>query len=325
MNKYNISNYEIDTQKKIGFGPYSSVYQAKNINNKNNILAIKKIVLSNLDNIFSQMLKDEISIMNIIKNNPHPNIVKCYDIIHTIDAVYIVMEYCENGNLSSILGKPMTERKSKFYFKQMVNALLYLDKHKIMHRDIKPKNILLSNNYTSLKLCDFGFAKTINNKKMSTICGSPLYMAPEILNDKTYNDSIDIWAIGIILYELLFGNHPFYKSKNLVDLRDDILNTNINIPPTNLKIRYKLNADCIALVKSLLNKNDNTRIKINDINNHSWFKDYNHDEHIKYLSIDKYESDSDDTSDSDINDSQILGVSSNSYDCINDSEVFEMD
>ena len=203
----------IYNRKPIGKGSFSVVYLGKNkITNKE--VAIKKISISFDDNVAVEHIDSEIKIMR--KTN-HPNIVKLYDHLYDRDGnIYLIMEYCEKGNLSNLLnGKPLKEKYAQKFMRQIVNALEYLFINKIIHRDIKPQNIMVTNDNV-LKLSDFGFAKFFKDDiddMSKTICGSPIYMAPEIIMCKTYSNKIDLWSIGVILYEMIIGKPP-YRANN---------------------------------------------------------------------------------------------------------------
>ncbi|QKF93626.1 serine/threonine-protein kinase [Fadolivirus algeromassiliense] len=280
-----IGNYKFTRTKEseLGRGSFSTVYlgfydgpDTPNIKNTTKV-AIKIIKLINLTTKAHEVLNDEISIMNMIKDNPHPNIVGCYDVIQSSNELYIVMEFCDSGDLGSILKKPIAERFAQFYFCQLANGLRYLDKHKIIHRDIKPKNILLTNSRKVLKIADFGFAKKIKNQSLhDTICGSPLFMAPEIMNSNRYNNQTDLWSIGMILYVMLYGNHPFANCKSLQDLKDSLSKTMIEIPPSNTKNK-NVSDECLELLNQLLQKKVDQRIHWDDFFEHPWVKKYQYE------------------------------------------------
>lgn len=279
---YRIGCYEINKNNKLGTGTYSTVYAGismdqetnRKYNIKDGIVAIKKISLLNISEKTSKMIKEEISIMERIKKNPHPNIITCIDIIEDTDTVYIVMEYCDSGDLNKLLGTPIKEDVVKFYFKQIVEGLVYMTENKIIHRDIKPKNILLTNNKTCIKICDFGLAKGFKDglTRALTVCGSPLYMAPEILGEKSYSIGVDIWSIGMILHEMLFGYHPFYKCKDINELKTSVMNNSTIISP---KKKYQLSDNCLDLISKLLEKEETKRINLKDIGSHSWIYNCN--------------------------------------------------
>jgi len=266
-----IGKYTLQKNILLGSGSFSKVYQGT-YNDK--LLAIKIIKINRLTKKALSIIDNEIKIMNIIKNDPHPNIVECYDIIKTDRRVYIILEYCDSKDLLSIMIKPIKELYTQFYFSQLVNGLKYLDKKNIIHRDIKPKNILLTNNRKVLKIADFGFAIVSKIDDLhDTICGSPLYMAPEITSTNAYNAQTDLWSIGMILYEMLYGHHPYHKCKTREDLKYRIDNTEIMIPPKDNK-NTDISDECICLLRSLLQKNVRYRIKWDQFFKHDWITKY---------------------------------------------------
>lgn len=274
---YKVSCYEIYKSNKLGKGNYSEVFlgkcldaeKIKKYNISDGLVAIKKINASNLTKNSNKKIRGEIEVMEIIKNNPHPNIVECYDIIDDIDTIYIVMEYCTDGDLNKYLGCPISENKAKLYFTQIVNGLIYLYENNIIHRDLKPKNILLSDDKKKVKLCDFGLSKiTSGLPRINTICGSPLYMAPEILNQKEYDNKIDMWSVGIILYEMLFGFNPLIYCKDIEELKTYVNNNQIIIPPLDFK--GNISKDCINVLKLLLEKFNKNRLGATDILQQDW-------------------------------------------------------
>lgn len=261
-----IKKYYLNKERVLGSGRYSKVYMGYNINTKKPC-AIKKIYLNT--DIKISYLRKEIEIMNNIKNNPHPNIVKCLDIYEEEDLVYIVLEYCNCGDLSKLIKMPIQEKFVKFYFRQFNDGIQYLRNNNLYHRDLKPKNILITDNFKKLKIADFGLADYIKDNK--SICGSPLYMAPELLNKIGYSDKTDLWSIGLILYEMLYGVHPYHKCKKYSDLLEYNNNNIINIPP-NLNSNIKISISCINLLRSLLKKKTSERITWDNFIKHNWFK-----------------------------------------------------
>jgi len=240
----------------------------------NQKVAIKIMKTNSMTPKARSILDDEISVMELIKRNPHPNIVGCYDIINTSHETLLILEYCDSGDLKTILKKPIKEKFAQFYFCQLANGLKYLSYHNIIHRDIKPKNILLTDNRKILKIADFGFATNFKTQSLhETMCGSPMYMAPEIMNNNMYNNQTDLWSIGMILYEMLFGIHPYNECHTFPELKDTIANTDIEIPPTNTKNK-SISEDCINLLKQLLQKKVQCRITWDDFFENPWVKSY---------------------------------------------------
>lgn len=275
-----VGDYEIYKDSLLGKGAFSQVYLSKYVGDgtryigQDKRVAIKIIDTSDLKEEAVKIIEDEIEIMDFIKENPHPNIVECYDTIRTDSKIYIVMEFCDSGNLRSIIKKPIREKWIQFYFSQLANGLKYLDHNCIMHRDLKPRNILLTNRRKFLKIADFGFARRSRNESLyDTMCGSPLYMAPEIMRKDYYNKQTDLWSIGMILFEMLYGFHPYHSCKKFEQLQDKINETEVKIPPDNCRNK-DVSEDCLTLLKSLLQKDYRNRITWDDFFENPWINLY---------------------------------------------------
>jgi serine/threonine protein kinase len=311
--------YKINNIRPLGKGHYSQVYSGININNKSKV-AIKVININKLSKDEYNFIKKETIIVKKLmeSNNYHENIVKYYDIITTKMNIYIVMELCNNGSLNTILIKPLKKRYYTYYYSQILNGLVFLHNLGIIHSDIKPDNILLCHNYSTIKICDFGFSKLIDNKKNSkkefkVSCGSPIYMAPEIINGDKCNDKIDLWASGLILYEMIYSEHPCSGLNNM---------DSISFVVNNILIKKKNNIDIddegIKILKKILNHSNRKRINIDEIINSNWLNNnYFNDLDIKFnfkLSNIFYESNRRSMSLSDINifDDKIKSNSSHS-------------
>lgn len=239
-------------------------------NQGGHLVAIKKIIKSTLSTRGLSMLTSEIEIIKEMITHNHNNIVKCYDVIDDIDVIYIIMEYCVNGDFSSLLNKKQMKYDFiKYYFGQIVNALKYLNDNNIIHRDIKPKNILVTNGYKTIKLCDFGFARhSTGIKRIMTMCGSPLYMAPEIYQKIGYSQSVDVWSLGLILYEMLFGYHPLEHCIDPKKIAQSVINDDITIP-----FRSDVDDRPIELLKLMLKRTEKDRININEIFQNEWINE----------------------------------------------------
>lgn len=139
--------------------------------------------------------------------------------LRTSNNVYLVYEFCNGGTLEDQIKKKkhLSEQESIVVFKQILNAFKTLFLENILHRDLKPSNILLDNGV--IKVADFGFCKTLLNAQdlTQTMVGSPIYMAPEILKGCIYNMKADIWSMGVVLFEMLFGYCP-YEDKTIASL-----------------------------------------------------------------------------------------------------------
>jgi serine/threonine protein kinase len=284
-------NQYVISDKKIGSGSFSKVYLGHNENTGEQV-AIKKI---SIHKIKQQILEKIVLELTILKEIDHPNIVKCYDIHRTDTAWYIIMEFCDAGTLDNVIKScqaisdpNLKEKTICYYLSQLKDALECIRKKKIIHRDLKPTNILLKSNPAlngvngstyelTLKLADFGFARKVTEEEgelIKTICGSPLYMAPELLNDQHYHIKADLWSFGVIMYQLLFGHHPMDTAFNISELRKKIKNKQINFHVHDHNKNFSYSLECIDLVSNLLEKNPIKRYDWQDLFFHQWFSDF---------------------------------------------------
>jgi serine/threonine protein kinase len=251
--------------KTIGRGAFSKVY--KGYNTETNETVAIKIVEKQSKTGFAQRIYEEVK---LCKKLHHENIVKLYSFIVDDDNFYFIMEYCAGGDLSMLIKKTrILEETAKIYMIQLAEALKYLKNNNILHRDLKPQNILLTADLSIIKLTDFNFARElIDNDLAQTICGSPLYMAPEVLenNDNQspgYTSKSDLWSAGLILYEMIIGTSPFGDSQNIVDLINKIKTR--NVPYNNC-----MSSDCNDLVQGLLVRDPVHRLTWESFFKHSW-------------------------------------------------------
>lgn len=191
------------------------------------VKVIDKKIFSNAYNV--KNIQSEIDIM---KKVSHDNIVRLHDIYQTANNMYIVTEFCQDGDLFKLLQKrkKIPESEAKGFLKDIMNGAKYLHKNGIIHRDLKPANILLKNGVC--KLSDFGFAKSLNSEEavMKSIVGTPLYMSPQILKKGKYTTKSDLWSIGLIYYEMLHGRTP-WPAQNQIELINGIYNKKIAFSP----------------------------------------------------------------------------------------------
>jgi serine/threonine protein kinase len=267
----------------IGKGSFASVYLGQDRNKKQ--VAIKKINIAKISIHLLHKFKLE---MDIVKTLNHINIVKTHETFKTINNIYIVMEYCNNETLFEYIKEnyKYTVDKEKNVLKiinQIKNAFEYLYELNIFHRDLKPKNILIhkqSETILIVKIADFGFAKIFDKEYFSddgycnlenTFCGTPLYMAPEILLNNKFNIKCDLWSIGVIMYEMLYGYVPYDKPRNMNELKKMIKTQSISFPSRYAYFSYNYSENVIALVKILLHIDPIKRIDWIDFFDHDAF------------------------------------------------------
>ena len=240
------------------------------------LVAIKSI---NKSKIISERQKSKIkietSIMKTLSSSDY--IVKMFETYETEKHICIVMEYICAGDLLSYIRKrsKLTEPIAKYIFKQIILGIQHIHNNRIVHRDIKLDNILIDLD-NKIKICDFGVSKRVNNnEKMFEQCGTPTYIAPEILKGKGYEGyKVDIWSAGVVLYAMLSGTVPF-KGNNIHELHQLILKGDY-IPLNDIS------QDAAHLIKSILEIEPKKRISIHQILSHPWLIDVNIDNNLNY-------------------------------------------
>ena len=249
---------EYNIEGTIGEGNYGKVKYATHVITKQPV-AIKFINKNRLIRAGdSERIKNEMKIITCLN---HPNILKAYEIFEDDLYYYIVMERPEKGDLFNYICNKgrLTLDEATFIYYQIVNAVSYLQKQKIVHRDLKPENILLTEDLI-VKIGDFGLSKYYksNNIRLSTVCGSPCYSAPEMLRGNKYKPwPIDIWGIGVILYCMVCGALPFEDERE-DDLIRKVIQCNYNCP-------YYINSNVRSLFKRILCSNPNDRITMEEL------------------------------------------------------------
>jgi len=214
--------YEI-TPKLLGTGNFSQVKKGITKGTKEQV-AIKIIDKKRVKHK-PEMLSNEVEILIKID---HKNVIKLLDLFDTNDFLYLVMELVTGGELFDriVERESYSEADAKEVMRQLLNAIQYIHAHDIVHRDLKPENLLLEteDNDVNIKLSDFGLSKIYDSEfLMKTACGTPGYVAPEILSASPYGPAVDMWSAGVICYILLCGYPPFYNDNDAI-LFESILN-----------------------------------------------------------------------------------------------------
>ena len=252
---------------ELGSGSFGKVYKVIK-NDTKHVYAIKQLNKQFLIN--QKQIKYAIGECKILRYLRHPFIISMSYAFQTPKNLYMVLELCPNGDLMTHLSERsrFAESVAKFYIAETILAVEYLHSLDIVYRDLKPENILLDR-AGHIRLADFGLAKeNVNplNPAMS-FCGSPAYLAPEMLSKSGSEKSADVYGIGAILYELLTGLPPFY-SDNIKELFRNIRNGMLQFPKT-------VRADAQDLMRKLMNKDPTKRPSISQVKHHLFFRDIN--------------------------------------------------
>lgn len=238
--------------KRLGLGSSSCVHLIKYINS-DNLYALKKV--SEKD-----CLKYENEINVLLKLN-HPNIIKIYKYYITHDGYNIIMQYARCGSLENLINKKKIKNNKfdnedlKIIILSITNGIGYLHENNIIHCDLKPANILLFGNKI-IKITDFGVSKFSNTTLHKTTIGTPYYMAPEVYKGKGFDNKIDYWSLGVLIYELIVFEKPFIEN-NIYQLMIKILNVDYQL----IRVKYKFQ----ILVDNLLKYNPKERYNYENI------------------------------------------------------------
>ena len=279
-----LKNYEI--LGKLGQGTFGSVYKVKN-RSTNKVYALKQILLSGANKKEIDSVKNE---AKYLSNINHKNIVNYCGSYEDGKYFNIFMEYCEGSDLKKLINDykshnhPIPKYMINYIFKSITNGIKEIHKNKLIHRDLKPENILITNDF-DIKIGDFGISKQLNSisQYAKTQAGTLLYMAPEVISEDFYNNKVDIWSLGCILYELCSLKFCF-DSNSLKTLIDKILYENPE------KINTKIYGEKLEkIINLLLKKNYKERPDINELDKLLNETDIEKEEKTRFLK-EKYES-----------------------------------
>lgn len=261
-----------DFGKLIGRGAYSEVFIARD-KQRNELCAVKVLERSNSEH--AKLIDRELAVLRLLN---HQNIVQIYDIFDSARETYVVMEYLAGGELLDLITESdhLSEKNSKQVIREVLQAVQYLHARGIVHRDVKPENILCVNRAWPLrvKLTDFGLSKMVGSAEdgtervMRSQCGTAYYLAPEIANNLAYAKPVDLWASGVVLYVMLAGKFPFYGDSDEKFMRR--LRGGVKFPE---KEWSGISADAKALVRGLLDPKPETRLTATQALQHRWLMD----------------------------------------------------
>ncbi|XP_017291169.1 serine/threonine-protein kinase D1 [Kryptolebias marmoratus] len=264
------SVYQIFPDEVLGSGQFGIVYGGKHRKSGRDV-AIKIIDKLRFPTKQESQLRNEVAILQSLH---HPGVVNLECMFETPERVFVVMEKLHGDMLEMILSSEkgrLPERITKFLVTQILVALRHLHFKNIVHCDLKPENVLLASadSFPQVKLCDFGFARIIGEKSFRrSVVGTPAYLAPEVLRNKGYNRSLDMWSVGVIIYVSLSGTFPFNEDE---DINDQIQNAAFMYPPHPWK---KISQEAIDLINNLLQVKMRKRYSVDKTLSHPWLQDY---------------------------------------------------
>lgn len=263
--KYSLTDFQI--LRTLGTGSFGRVHLIRSNHNGRfyALKALKKHTVVKLKQV--EHTNDERRMLSIVS---HPFLIRMWGTFQDSQHVFMVMDYIEGGELFSLLRKSQRfpNPVAKFYAAEVCLALEYLHSKDIIYRDLKPENILLDKN-GHIKITDFGFAKYVPDVTY-TLCGTPDYIAPEVVSTKPYNKSVDWWSFGILIYEMLAGYTPFYDA-NTMKTYEHILNSELKFPsffhPDVQDLLSKL------ITRDLSKRLGNLQNGSEDVKAHPWFSE----------------------------------------------------
>lgn len=262
--KYSLGDF--DVLRTLGTGSFGRVHLVQSKHNQRfyAVKVLKKHQVVKMKQV--EHTNDERSMLQEVK---HPFLITLWGTFQDSRNLYMVMDFVEGGELFSLLRKSQRfpNPVAKFYAAEVTLALEYLHHRDIIYRDLKPENLLLDR-HGHLKITDFGFAKKVSDITW-TLCGTPDYLAPEVVSSKGYNKSVDWWSLGILIFEMLCGYTPFWDSGSPMKIYENILKGRVRYPPY-------IHPDAQDLLQRLITADLTKRLGnlhggADGIKNHPWF------------------------------------------------------
>jgi serine/threonine protein kinase len=260
--KWKLSDFDIG--KPLGRGKFGCVYLARE-KNTHYLCALKVLFKSQLSKAgVEHQLRREIEIQSHLR---HPNILRLYGYFYDENRVYLILEYAGKGELYKALQKEgkFSEEKTSRYVAMLADALHYCHQKHVIHRDIKPENLLLGVK-GDLKIADFGWSVHAPNNRRQTLCGTLDYLPPEMIEGKDHDSNVDVWSLGVLMYEFLVGSPPF-EAPGHTETYNRISTVDLKFPPY-------ISEDAKDLMNRLLVKNPKDRMPLEQCLAHPFITKY---------------------------------------------------
>ncbi|CAI5490060.1 unnamed protein product [Closterium sp. Naga37s-1] len=257
---------DFDIGRPLGRGKFGSVYLAREKKSKF-IVALKVLFKNQLqESQVEHQLRREIEIQSHLR---HPHILRLFGFFYDEKRVYLILEFAAGGELYRELQKSQqfSEQRAATYILSLAEALMYCHSKHVIHRDIKPENLLLGSD-GEVKIADFGWSVHAPNSRRQTLCGTLDYLPPEMVEGASHDRMVDVWSLGVLTYEFLYGTPPF-EAPNHPQTYKRIMQVDLKFPGN-----IKVSSDAKDLIQRLLVKEPSARLALRDVLVHPWIQKY---------------------------------------------------
>ncbi|KAG7399191.1 hypothetical protein PHYBOEH_009549 [Phytophthora boehmeriae] len=251
---------DFDIGKPLGKGKFGNVYLAREKQSKY-VVALKVLNKQQLmKSSMEHQLRREIEIQSHLR---HKSILRLYGYFYDAKRVYLIIEYAPQGELYKKLTRAgrFSEKQSALYIQEMARALIYMHSKHVIHRDIKPENLLVGFS-GELKIADFGWSVHAPSSRRTTLCGTLDYLPPEMIENKPHDENVDVWTLGILMYEFLTGAPPF-ETENTKETYRRIAHVDLQFPS-------HVSAEARDLLVKILRHDPQQRIPLERVLEHPW-------------------------------------------------------
>ncbi|GJP42793.1 hypothetical protein CLOM_g2324 [Closterium sp. NIES-68] len=257
---------DFDIGRPLGRGKFGSVYLAREKKSKF-IVALKVLFKNQLqESQVEHQLRREIEIQSHLR---HPHILRLFGFFYDEKRVYLILEFAAGGELYRELQKSQqfSEQRAATYILSLAEALIYCHSKHVIHRDIKPENLLIGSD-GEVKIADFGWSVHAPNSRRQTLCGTLDYLPPEMVEGASHDRMVDVWSLGVLTYEFLYGTPPF-EAPNHPQTYKRIMQVDLKFPGN-----IKVSPDAKDLIRRLLVKDPSARLALRDVLVHPWIQKY---------------------------------------------------